>query len=128
MTKNRIWSRSWIVKKVELSVTDCCVFWLLGAKVHVLRLIRGSDGSVEALLATCQRQAVAFQAVLFSSADKCCAVKRSSMDMFRLPLWLAVPFFSASQLFNCLFFVWKGYESLFRIANHEFTDGAFALA
>jgi len=24
--------------------------------------------------------------------------------------------------------VWKGYESLFRIANHEFTYGAFALA
>ena len=95
MTKNRIWSRSWIVKIVELTVTDCCVFWLLGAKVPVLRLIRASDGSVEALLATCQRQAVAFQAVLFSSADKCCAVKRSSMDMFGLPLWLAVPFFSA---------------------------------
>ncbi|QNJ27098.1 hypothetical protein SynSYN20_02794 [Synechococcus sp. SYN20] len=38
---------------------------------------------------------MAFQAVLFSSADKCCAVKRSSMDMFGLPLWLAVPFFSA---------------------------------
>ena len=50
------------------------------------------------------------------------------MDMFGLPLWLAVPFFLLSQLFNCLFFVWKGYESLFRIANHEFTDGAFALA
>ena len=36
--------------------------------------------------------------------------------------------FLLSQLFNGLFFVWKGYESLFRIANHEFTDGAFALA
>ncbi len=40
---------------------------MLGAKVPVLRLIQGSDGSVEALLAACQRQAVAFQAVLSSS-------------------------------------------------------------
>ena len=37
-------------------------------------------------------------------------------------------FFLLSQLFNGLLFGWKGYESLFRIANHEFTDGAFALA
>ena len=36
--------------------------------------------------------------------------------------------FLLSQLINCLFFAWKGYESLFGIANHEFTDGAFALA
>ena len=49
------------------------------------------------------------------------------MDMFGLPLWLAVPLFLLSQLINCLFFAWKGYESLFGIANHEFTDGAFAL-
>ena len=78
MTRTQIWSRSLIVKKVELTVTDCCVFKLLGAKVPVLRLIQGSDGSVEALLAACQRQAVAFQAVLFSSADKCCAVRRGA--------------------------------------------------